>query len=472
MKSLIPQYGIGIELRKNSLVAIFAKRTMGSFRIVDRLELKNMYSDGPVICGQEYTAFLRRHGLRAPWTIVSIPRETAILRDVKLPGTVAHEVKSVIGLQLESLHPFADEDVVWDCMIPTNDETQQRGADSMGRPINVTVAFAQRKAVLELAEWFNQAGIPVSQFVISPLLLRTIADQSHQSNADAAEPVVVAYSKEDGWDLIGCASGHPTVVRELSIHDYDADNSNDLLAALDNELDTVCATLRVEKTRHPCLLIGGAISSKTELWSTIEKELGQRYQLTQLDADCLAIAAARSAFGRGEDMSINLLPPEQRHFESPGALIPTYSVAAVVLLLVAGLGFRGTLQDWQYSRRLDSEIVALHPRVSEIEKMRDQSGTEYHMLLRLAAIRDGAKLPLDMLEEVTRSLPADAWLQQLQLEGNTLTLVGVADSASSVLQAISETSRIESPQFLSAISRSNDGKEAFRIGARLRPGIR
>jgi Tfp pilus assembly protein PilN len=79
-----------------------------------------------------------------------------------------------------------------------------------------------------------------------------------------------------------------------------------------------------------------------------------------------------------------------------------------------------------------------------------------------------ASVPLAVLEELTRLMPPEAWLQQLQYDGASMTLTGNAPSASAVLQALSESRYLESPQFLSALSRTQEGNEGFRIGVRIR----
>ena len=180
------------------------------------------------------------------------------------------------------------------------------------------------------------------------------------------------------------------------------------------------------------------------------------------------MAAAYAAVHREGLMSLNLLPEASRSYESPLAAVPTYALAGLVVLLAMGMGLRGSVQDWTYGRYLEQERQALLPEIQELEKLQAENQETMAHLATLSSLRRSGAFPLDLLEELTRTLPADAWLQQMQYDGSTVTLSGTAPSASAVLQAVSGSNYMEAAQFTAALNRTPEGKEIFRIGARLR----
>jgi Tfp pilus assembly protein PilN len=182
----------------------------------------------------------------------------------------------------------------------------------------------------------------------------------------------------------------------------------------------------------------------------------------------VGLAAAYAAVHRNTPLSLNLLPEASRSYESPLATVPTQVLAGLVVLLALVMGLRGTVQDWSYSRYLERERLALLPEIQELEKLQQTNQETMAHLATLSGMRRSGALPLDLLDELTRTLPADAWLQQLQYEGSTVSLSGTAQSASAVLQAVSASSYLEAAQFTAALNRTPEGKEVFRIGARLR----
>jgi Tfp pilus assembly protein PilN len=184
--------------------------------------------------------------------------------------------------------------------------------------------------------------------------------------------------------------------------------------------------------------------------------------------NALGVAAAVAAAEHGTSLPMNLLPEERRSYQSPRAYLPTYALACAVLLLAIAMGLRGPVQDWVYGRYLERERQSLAPDIQQLEKLQGASRETMTHLAALGGFRQSGALPLDLLDELTRILPADAWLQQVQYEGNAVTLTGTAQSASAVLQALSASNYFDAPQFSASLTRTPEGKEVFRIGARLR----
>jgi general secretion pathway protein L len=183
-------------------------------------------------------------------------------------------------------------------------------------------------------------------------------------------------------------------------------------------------------------------------------------------------AAVAAAVDRSGPFTLNLLPAERRSYESPLVYVPTYALAGLVVVLAVALGLRAPVQEWLYGRSLERDRQALLPQIQQLEQRQEQDRRVYEQLATLARLRLSSAVPLELLDELTRRVPSDAWLQGVQYDGNSVSLTGSAASATAVLQALADSDRLESPQFLSAVTRSNDGKESFRIGARLRASSR
>ena len=185
----------------------------------------------------------------------------------------------------------------------------------------------------------------------------------------------------------------------------------------------------------------------------------------------VALAAALAAASAKPLLPLNLLQPERRTYETPLVRLPTYALASLVALLALAVGMRGPLQDGLYGRRLERELEALQPRLQQLETTQAGAETARERLQLLAGVRQSATLPLEILNELTRVLPQDVWLQQLAYEGDTLTLNGVAPAASGLLQTLAASPYFENPQFRSSISRTPDGQETFAISVRLRARV-
>ncbi|MBI4464409.1 MAG: hypothetical protein HY647_06865, partial [Acidobacteria bacterium] len=108
------QTGIGMDARGRDLHAVCVKRMGNRIRVLDRLEIPRYRELPPAECGKTYREFLRRNGLKVPWTVVALPRSAFLLRRLNLPGVVQKELRRAIEYQVEGLHPFESGSVCWD----------------------------------------------------------------------------------------------------------------------------------------------------------------------------------------------------------------------------------------------------------------------------------------------------------------------------------------------------------------------
>ena len=514
------QSGVGIELSGESFRAVAVKRQWKRVRVLDWLEIPQYRQLEPAECGQRYRAFLRKNGLKAPWTVVALPRSAVLLRCLSFPQAVAKELAQAVEYQLDGLHPFEEGSVYWDFagfspavwQRPEKSlwERAAAGQESAPGRLDVLVAIAPKKSVEELTAWFQEAGIGVSQFSAAAALLcgafwsqradahdrsLTVPSASLGTGAARKQPVLFLLQAASGsLELIGCAPGREFLWREIKIPDGATEAGDRFLPAVQRELELARSALRVEPQERPPLVTWGEGFSESPLadgfqpaargsdslgFTMVPSEqwfpslrIGAEGLSSRLQENAAGFAAALAAADHRQPLSVNLLPAEKRLYQSPLAHLPTYALASLVVLLAVGLGVRGTAQDWLYGRYLEREIQALQPQLTQVETAQEKSRGMADRLVLLAGVKNSAILPLEILQELTRLLPADAWLQQLQYDGDTVTLAGTATSASGMLPTLAASPYFEGVQFASAITRTPDGKEVFRIALRLRGGRR
>jgi general secretion pathway protein L len=85
----------------------------------------------------------------------------------------------------------------------------------------------------------------------------------------------------------------------------------------------------------------------------------------------------------------------------------------------------------------------------------------------LSALRTAqeTRIPaLPVLQELTETLPAGAWLQGLTMDGQGVELVGQSDAASALIPLLEASDRLERVEFTSPVTKTQN-KEQFRIRA-------
>jgi general secretion pathway protein L len=78
----------------------------------------------------------------------------------------------------------------------------------------------------------------------------------------------------------------------------------------------------------------------------------------------------------------------------------------------------------------------------------------------------GRDANLQALLELTRILPADAWLTSYQQEDDTITISGFSTGAARLQKLIEDSPVFRDAQFVSSITRDASGKDRFTIRAR------
>lgn len=488
IRSLL-QNGIGIDIEGGHFRAVYVRRQWNRWRAVDHLEIRRFRQLEPSQCGQLYREFLRKHGLKAPQTVVALPRSAVLLRALSFPQTVEKELARAIEYQLDSLHPFEEGSVYWDYAVWKSSEAGLWGnlsanpAESAGARLEVLVGIAEKKGVDEIADWFQEARIPVSQFGITAACLIAMFWPRLQATFPDAPVFFLLNVGEEQAELIGYAPGREPIWQEVPIPPESAPGEDSFLAEVKRELELARSGLRVSPEEQPPLVICGSRAHEASSFSTedFRFRVVPAEQLVPaaaggaegvgLPSGLVSLAAALAASSAKTLLPLNLLPAEKRTYESPLVHLPTYALASLVVILAVALGVRGVFQDWRYSLYLEQQIQALRPQLQEMERTQAKSQKSIERLALLANARNSAALPLEVLNELTRLIPPEVWLQQFAYDGENLTLNGFATAASGLLQTLADSPYFENPQFKSSITRTADGKEVFVIGVRVRAGL-
>jgi general secretion pathway protein L len=177
-----------------------------------------------------------------------------------------------------------------------------------------------------------------------------------------------------------------------------------------------------------------------------------------------AIAAAMLGFGRSA-FGVNLVPAPERYRLNHLRWVPTYALAALLVMLGIAAIFRAPYQWYVYASSLDSELEALKPAVAAVwaeEEKLTQATAAYNTLKARVDSRDSN---LEALVELSRVLPPDCWISSYNAQGRTVTMSGFAQSASVVQKVLEESSIFEGVQFSSPVTRDQSGRDRFSLKA-------
>jgi general secretion pathway protein L len=160
---------------------------------------------------------------------------------------------------------------------------------------------------------------------------------------------------------------------------------------------------------------------------------------------------------------VNLLPPAEGKFPALRARLNGVLAITALLLLITVLVVP-LYQRHQTMRGLEHELEALRLPVREAEQLREDVNRRSETLRIIMERRNSAPPALDLIRELTRLTPDEAWAGQLEIKSGRLRITGEATAGSELLQALTTSGYFTDPRFESPLTQNpKSGRERFVI---------
>jgi general secretion pathway protein L len=143
------------------------------------------------------------------------------------------------------------------------------------------------------------------------------------------------------------------------------------------------------------------------------------------------------------------------------AMVLALAVAAVVLPLRQQAGYRIAL---------DEQLRAARAEAARSLQVREELELEARAAEILAGAKGTRANTVEVLELVSQLLPDHTYLFRFEIKGNTLSLQGSSDAASSLIAVLDASDDLTGVRFVSPVTRdARSGGERFHISAELLP---
>lgn len=118
---------------------------------------------------------------------------------------------------------------------------------------------------------------------------------------------------------------------------------------------------------------------------------------------------------------------------------------------------------------LDAELATVHQRVSEAQASSAATAETLKRAQAVTAFADGRKPAVEILDELTRLLPDDTWLEAFKLDGGAIEITGFAKSASAIVPVLDRSSAFKDVEPMAPITFDGvTAKEHFSYRIKLR----
>jgi Tfp pilus assembly protein PilN len=415
--------GVGIEIDDDVLRVAAVRVRPGGARLLGSATINGFRERTAAGWGAVCTDFLKRTGASHLAATVLLPRSDVIVRVLALPGVRDQDIASAIDLQIDSMHPFPEEQ-------STYAWTRLGGGGA------VLVAITRKDALERYFAMFSEAGVKVAAFTFSAAVLYSA---SRLLTRPPAGGFLAFATAGEGLEAYGESEARPVFSAAFDV-------------PRDRAAELASAELRLAAGVEPidaAALLPSPGGAPTDF---------------DLSRNALAYAAALAGACPRLALPLNLLPAENRSSNSRAIYVPTVVLLAAALLCVAALASIAPVKDREYLRALEAETVRLEPQARKAGEIDRSIEATRAKTKQLDDFRRRSKGALDALAEVNKLIDPPAYLTNLDLAPDSITIAGSAEHAEPLLKVFDSSPLFQASEFTIPLS-PNGTMQVFRIRA-------
>jgi len=387
--------GIGVEIGATDLEVVAARVRPNRVQVAGHLVIRNFASRPAAEWGAEYGHFLKSLGMGHLSATVLLPRRDTIVRQAPLPGVAPREMENALRFQLDTLHPYGENEVAW-------------GWSAVG-PGAALVGIARRETVDRYAQLFAEAGVAVGSFTFSAAAVHSAI--SLNGHADPGGFVALSRSAAGAVEVYGESPSRPVFSAEFNLSPERAT----VLALSELRLAPDTAPRELED------LLPQPVSNPVE---------------NDLTRNALPYATALAGACPHLAPAANVLPLEYRKSSSRMVYVPTIALAALLLLLAASIAVYSKYAENRYQRTIDEEIARLTPRKERANNLEKAYNDTRARTQLLDEIRGRTRADMDALNELTRLLEPPTWTSSIEIGRDTIRIGGESPQATSLVKIL------------------------------------
>jgi hypothetical protein len=415
----------GVRIGRDDLsVTVVRVRPTGT-RVLDELTIPGFREQLAAEWGATYSNFLTKVGVAHLAATVLLPREEVMVRQIAFLGVSDKDLAAAIRFEVDSLNPYSEEEAAFDWA-------------RIGKTPSVLIGFTRRTVLEKYRTLFAEAGVKVASFTFSAAAIYSAVRLLAKPSPDG---LLLLEPEGDEVEVYGESPSRPLFSARLDG------------AAAGRARTVAVAELRLPPETEPVALHDTLPKPKTA---------PENFDLAR---SALPYATALAGASLAPALTVNLLPPELRESSSRMRLVPTFALAALVLIsAVVALAYPN-YADRHYLGLLHAEIRKIEPRARKAVELDRQIAITRRRTQDLDKFRSQTKEDLDALNDLTAALPPPLWLTSIQLSRDLLTILGSTDQAAGLVKVIDSTRQFKGSSFTSGPARAGSG-EGFGIRSR------
>jgi Tfp pilus assembly protein PilN len=424
--------GFGVAINERNLEVTIVRARPAGPSLVAATVIRDFRTRPAAEWGAELMAFLAGAKETRLAATVLLPREEVIVRLLHLPGVSTKDIPAAIELQIDTLHPYGEAEIA---------SAWNRASANAAAGGSVIVGLVRKEVVSGYETLFAEAGIPMAAVTFSATVLHSAI------RVWSAAPASLLFYLTDGrgrTEVYGESEARALYSAEFSCPPERA------IAIARGELRLAAGQLGAQDSARPL---------REALPAVVNPLTG-----TPVDLPVLAYAAALAGSASRARRFANLLPPERRaSHDRVQYLLPAVLAALLLLSLIAVFVVFPALEQRRYRNDLTTAAHALEPSISRVQTIDRRVTSDRAKIGLLDDLRRRPQADLDVLNELTRLLPAEIWTNSVEIYPDSVVIAGEAPQAAPLLKVLDSSPLFENSEFAVAVSRTAQQTEQFRI---------
>jgi hypothetical protein len=381
-----------------------------------------------------------------------IPRTWTMARGVALPSTVKENLSQAVAFEFDRLTPIVADQALYD-FSPVREEAEKVSFLLTACRKDVVLPYVEALAAQNLKVKGVTTALSSMAFACGYLLDKKDAAFLHilPDGFEGAFLVDGALASAFGGPFNGGGAQEKIDQAIEAMENAGASDTDGVPPAL--------GVLSSDPSVTPAML-KGALGSAVSLG-----EINGKGSWTKAGISASSLAAAGSIFASlwVKARGTNLLSQGNRHRER-GPIIPTllFLIAIAAMVVV-----RGVMPLSIEERRLEGinrQIGLLKPAVRQVEALKKEIEGREKEMAAMEGFKKGHPMTIDLLREVTRVLPKNAWLTRARITEKTVDLEGYAVSPAEILPKFESSPLFKKVEFASPTFRdTRQGTDRFVI---------
>ena len=348
-------------------------------------------------------------------TILSLPRELAIIRETTCPYSNLKELREALRYQLDSFIPFSNEDVYFDI----HSLSQNR------HDTKILIVAIKKTELDNILSKLKALEIVPSRVIISPFAFLPILEERKGS--------VVVVSKN------------------INNYSYNVFENNHLVLSsiAKNEVEL---TNQI-KSRHADEIL---LTHVTD--GFLPDAYKTRYQL--LDDNSESYGAA--LYGLAEYPCYLSLVKSHKKRLNPQIVLICFLIGILIFFSFL-IPYIQKINNLAILKTVNAQVKSIKKDVVIVEKLQERIVVLDEVVNKVNAIR-GKYIPrIDVILELAKTLPNDAWAKGITIMDNAFEIEGDAVSSTNLIPILENSPVFSGVGLTSPVTKTQSGREKFRI---------